>query len=373
MKELVEYVLAALVIISAIPIYNAIVSSLAGPPQGAGGVDPNVLASVQEAVGRALAAAYVAGNLSPLLPWGIDYLRNLTYSLAGSSLPPGYGLYVSVYTPIVGATLNGSALTALAAENGTMRALLVYSDGSSSASSATGSPAPSGYYAFKFDVANASGLAAAVLVLESGAARYLYYYLPEGTGLCAPLSINGTMGLLCGSSAPAMNATLFYYSGGAPGYGNYSSLSYVALVNATLGGPTFVQSIYYNVSDVRYSAVGTGRPYNSTHSYYLVRMNRLDTMYANSSCTWSNALNDYICSKRSRVGSYAYSFEIGYPVANLVLLYVNATGYRAVAPTYFAGLSYGDRAPPGAAAASSTFYVRLGSFDYLVRVTVWRR
>ncbi|MCI4462526.1 MAG: hypothetical protein JHC12_06225, partial [Thermogladius sp.] len=240
MREIIEYILAFIIIASIIPVYNIMVNIYYRPtvryPQA------NVVEVYANAVAQALNKAFSRGNLTPEIPELYQGILSDIASLVGQTVFNMYGFNATVYSAITSVNVTGNNIAVGTLYNGTLTLLLVYGDGSWSTMSKS---QPDSYdpatNLFTYSFTTTTTPNAVVAVLESPTARFVNYWLRNSSSAAYLFTQSGNLRLVVDSGllstlkpfnhpnfSRVYNTTLFYYAD--KNFGNYNSTYYESLI-----------------------------------------------------------------------------------------------------------------------------------------------
>jgi hypothetical protein len=377
LKEIIEYILAFIIITSIIPVYNIMVNTYYRPtlryPQA------NVVEVYANAVTQALNTAFSRGNLTPEIPELYQGILSNIAAVVGQTVFNMYGFNATVYSAITSVNVTANNVTVSTLYNGTLTLLLVYGNGSWSTMSKS---QPDSYnpttnlYTYSFTTPTTPNAVAAVL--ESPTARFVNYWLKNASSAAYLFTQAGNLRLVVNSGllstlkpfnhpnfSTVYNTTLLYYAG--KNFGNYNSTYYESLIWVVFN-PRGSDVVTLNQSSVGYYSKVSGN-FNST-SLVLRVFEGESYVTVNKTCSWTGST--YACGSPVYVGSWVNTRDISLQISNLVmvLLYDGANSIPAL--VYRGGISIGQP-PPTSGYSESVFYIRLGIFDYIVDLKVWQR
>jgi len=368
LKEIVEYLLAILIIFSFIPLYNMLSTTYYLPRIEMGA--ESISYSFEEALKYVLLYGFSVGNYSQ----GIIEVGNALNSTLASYLSPfaqaGYGVYARVYTPIqyINVTPN-SSVNILSIYNLTTIALLVDKNGRNAlvANPMYDGVTPEGLYKFELMLFNLTvkDPGVVIVVQEHRNSRFIATWTAPGMINGQPLNIEGLTVVtptvnLSPVTIPGLNetihsASIFYYT--PPSFDQYTSSTY-NITELIVSNSSTVSSRLYNITTIAYYA--SKRAWNATHTAYKLLNIRTDVKRE-----YVGGQGDFIR------GSYIYSSSLTPPLYNLVLISIYDNKTSLFIPIYSNEWVFGDTPPSSATTRYST--VRIGMFDYLIEIRVWRR
>ncbi len=410
MKEIIEYVLAGIIIASFIPLYTMINVGLYNPPPRR--IDPNVMVLYSNAVEEVLNELITSNNLTPTL---VD-LRQLLINRVGLDVYRDYGFHVTLYSwGIANITVLSNKVIVYTRDKGNLTLLVVWSDLSSSTYF---TDAPSHYYSeegvYKYELAvPTSNLIVSVAVLETGILRYINYYIDNSLRELYLLNINGRIYVLNdlsqGSLAtsnyagyPVVETYLYYYT--RFNFSLYRRLYFVHSIDTWIydmcccSSPTpptdylvsleekVVPMIYTNVSYYGiYDGTITinGKNYQAFYvsnfkheENYTEYWERRDIHGGYCSCSeaCSSRCPYWVRISQSNPSTYNYLNILASPLYNSVLLLIkDASGRVYYAKFYHYSIDFGDTIPKDWQTDILVYNMRIGMVDYEVTLTIWRR
>ncbi|WP_434731127.1 hypothetical protein WLZ34_05945 [Thermogladius sp. KZ2Tp1] len=377
MKEIVEYVLAFIILLSVIPVFNMMVNVYYKPLVKA--PQTNVVDIYATAVSLALSNAFSSGNLTPELPELYNSIVNYVNSAVGETIYSRYGFNATVSSGVTAVTVSGGSLVVKTLYNGTLAVLLVFKGGGWSTLSKASPDAfdpSSGTYTYTFTLQSTPQ--AVVAVLESSSARFVNYWFQDPSASAYLYSSSGNVMLAVSNSvlstvmaynhpnfSTVYNTTLLYYANNT--FNAYSSTYYEPLVWVVFY-PGRYDNVTLNRSSIGYYSRPAGA-WNSTYSTLRTFVGETHVT-VNLTCQWVSG--NYYCSNPVYVSSWAGTRDLVLPISNLVMVVVYDGSNSIPAPVYRGAFSVGER-PPSSGYWETTYYVRLGLFDYVVDLKVWQR
>jgi hypothetical protein len=369
LKEIVEYLLAILIILSFIPLYNML-STTYYVPRIEVGVE-FISYSFEEALKYVLLNGFNVGNYTQ----GIVEVGNALNSALTSYLSPyvqaGYGVYAKVYTPIQHINVTPYlSVNILSIYNLTTTALLVDKNGRNAlvANPVYDGTTSEGLYRFKLMLFNLTvkDPGVVVVVQEHRNSRFIATWIAPGMISGQPLNIDGltvvtpTVDLspitVPGFSETIHSASIFYYT--PPSFGHYTSSTYNITEWIVFGWGGTILRRFYNITTIAYYA--SRRGWNATHTAYKLLNVRTDVKRE-----YVRGWGDFIR------GIYTYSSNLTLPLYNLILVSIYDDRTSLFIPIYPNEWVFGDAPPLSANTRYST--VRVGMFDYLIEIRVWKR
>ncbi|ABN70564.1 hypothetical protein Smar_1475 [Staphylothermus marinus F1] len=378
MKELIEYVLAALIIVSFIPIFDVIVTdfSRTNPPI----IESSTLVYMSSGIRDVLTNISSQGNFTPQL---VDIAGAISSRL-NISRNIGYNVRI-VSSGVSKINVQDNNIQVYTTSPGKLYVCIVYNDLSYS-----------NYQLYKPTTTLANGtflytiipsrtdIIAVSAILETGVARYIGYWISDNIYEAHAYNVNNTVTIAIPDTVPqpnyytvsgleAIDAILIYYTQGH--FYNYSIASGSFIVNLT-----WIQ--YYSY----YWGAGYYKQYFSRYiaSYYdqttidgityslhkLQNYVEKDTHYILYEYYSGNLIIYY----DSIVGTESRFFNIQYPIYNLVFIFLrDADNNIYYAVIYPHELSIGEPIPSNWVTYKTTYTARIGMVNYDIIITVWRR
>lgn len=378
MKELIEYVLAALIIVSFIPIFDVIVTdfSRTNPPI----IESSTLVYMSSGIRDVLTNISSQGNFTPQL---VDIAEAISSRL-NISRNIGYNVRI-VSSGVSKINVQDNNIQVYTTSPGKLYVCIVYNDLSYS-----------NYQLYKPTTTLANGtflytitpprtdIIAVSAILETGVARYIGYWISDNIYEAHAYNVNNTVTIAIPDTVPqpnyytvsgleAIDAILIYYTQGH--FYNYSIASGSFIVNLT-----WIQ--YYSY----YWGTGYYKQYFSRYiaSYYdqttidgityslhkLQNYVEKDTHYIR----YEYYSGNLIIYSDSIVGTESRFFNIQYPIYNLVFIFLrdadNNIYYTIIYPHE---LSIGEPIPSNWVTYKTTYTARIGMVNYDIIITVWRR
>jgi len=369
MKEIIEYLLAILIILSFIPLYNML-STTYYVPRIETGVE-TVSYSFEEALKYVLLYGFSIGNYTQEVTEVNQALNSTLTSYLSPFIQQGYGVYAKIYTPIqeinvtpyssvtVSSIYNLSTTILLVDKNGvnTLVAPLVY-DGQT----------PEGLYRFKISLYNLTvkNPGVVIVVQESRNNRFIATWIAPEMVKGQPINIDGltvvtpinnlTHVNVPGVNGTLYNATILYYT--PPTFGQYTTSTYNITEWIAFSARGTILSRSYNISTISY--YGAPILWNTTHVAYKILSVRVDVK------------REYIRGQGDFIhGNYTYMNILTSPLYNLLLVSLFDNNGSVFIPIYPNEWVFGETPPPQATMRYSN--IRIGMFDYLIEIRVWKK
>lgn len=371
MKEIIEYILTAIIILSVIPFYNMVVSNYY--VRTSQQVEEDVTILYADAIKYALQKAYENGNYSLSVNEINMLIDSWIKSYVGNTTSSQYSYYARIYSAITNISVDGAnkKIIVKTLYNMSLQLALISSDGLSSISTrinfATSVNNTDNTYIYIVDYSGyiIRSFSAIIAILESSNVKFVGYWFNNTMNTGSIINMNNQLAIvnsrvINAADIPGMgkvaNATLYYYSSNT--VSNYSRKVFNITRWIVFSGNNPSCS-NYNISEVNYLANYTN--YNSSHVMYKLWMYR-------------NDLVENKCSGFSEVqaGRYNYVYQIDFPVTNLLLVTLyDGKGNVAYAPAYWHSQEIGH-GPPPLNARKTYFWIEIGIFTYMVELWVWR-
>jgi len=369
LKEVVEYVLAGIIILSIIPVYDYIVNNLYTPPDIT--VDYSLLNTLALRIKDVLEEQFVYGNASsPIFSFDKYVEERLGYILSG------YAYRVEVVSSsIKSIALDESANTLLVetVEPGTLNLFLIVS-GSSGLGfvnvtvSSYSSRLVNGTYTYTVSLTSygvqADSLLYVVAVLETTSYKYIGYL--KASDLVQEVGFTDNAGVAAvvipsnSASEPVINTTLVFYAESL--FYAYSNATYTGLLRVTGNSLVLrnntVQYQLVNSTQLSYS----GRFYTIYNLTLLVDQRIIRIRFRGDG---TGTVED--------ISRNTYRNGIESPLYNLLLaVFRDSSGRVYVARWYPHSVVFGKSIPRDLPFTKITLVLKLGLFDYSVTVYLWR-
>ncbi|ADV64600.1 hypothetical protein [Desulfurococcus mucosus] len=368
MKEVVEYVLAVLIVLSILPFYNMVATQFYTPTKGRGTVAVGDI--FVSAVSLAFRDAYNNGNTSIEVAEVRSSLDSLIRRYAGSAYDEYY-YYARLYSPI-NVTLDptGRTVTVYSPFNMTTYLLLVSWNGAASISLQL-NPVKAGdvfKYTYNYSALSFKGVSVAVAVSGYGSTWFIGYWLNESSTMGYIVAAPGGLLTVLADRNAGLKPTSFYnYTGfnstiyyvATQGLANYTR-SWTNITIKMIVSGDIVSYMEYNTTETMY--LGEKKTYNSSMDAY--------TLYlAKGRSYWV-----YSEGRSRLVENATEKASVNYPIYNMVLATIYDGARVIYAPAYRNNytVTNAPEHPPGDADRVSS-YVTIGMFTYMVDLWSWRR
>jgi hypothetical protein len=366
-KEIVEYVLAVLIILSIVPFYNMVVTQFYAPEKSIGyGEVSDLFLSI---IKQAFTDMYNYGNTSIELTDIKASLDNMIKKYAGS-IYDDYYFYARIYTPLNITVDPGSSRVIVSSPYNMSTLLLLVSLNSTVSYNTRPTAIDAGgnvfNYIFNYSQIPVKSFSAIIAVSGYGSTWFIGYWLNTTVEKGYVISdINRNLAVVARDirlntirfyGFTGYNTTLYYFTGQA--IMNYTS----SWTNISW---EFKEDTYtrYNITETRYMSRISGQYNEALHVYnvYLVKGRSYYTYYYNN--------------RSSKLVETTYEYSgINYPVYNIVLVSIYDGGKTISAPIYsnVYEVSNTVNSPPQGASKISS-YIRVGMFTYIIDLWSWRR
>ncbi len=379
MKEIIEYVLAALIIASFIPIYDTVVNNIFYEHPIA--VDQSTIIYISSSVRSMLLNTFSKGNFT-------IQLANISEIVLDSlNLSTQYGLGMKIESSgILKVYYNNGKISIYTSSPGILYLCLVYSDLSHD-TVVLKTPTDTLlngtiYYTY---TPSRNDLIFISAIIETGAAKYIGYWVSDAIYESMILNINDNVVLAIPASAPnpdyiylynmrILNTTLLYYTSGVYHAYNYSYSKYFTELKwreteegNVIKGYGYCRKIYSNYIGRFYDTVTI---YDKT--YYLLKLQNLVVKrlyYVRYTFTRHSSWID-----ETLLDEEISTASISYPLYNLIAVFAkDRDGKVYYALAYPHSLFIGEKPPEKWPVYTYSFDLRIGMINYDVSIYVWRR
>jgi len=361
-KELVEYILATVILASSLVAYNFIMDTMSAPPDLV--VDPTLLSLLSTQIKDLLEAPVLHGNSSsPFFSFEKYLNQELGYILKD------YAYRIEVVSGgITEMTYDNTSknITVKVVEPGTLNLLLINQTPSGFTivnTTVTNYTYSNGAYFYTVNLSNlrVNKPIYAVAVLETPSYRYIDY-LNIGNVIEANFTeYNGFTAVALPSNMTvdtSFNATLVYYGNRTYNVINRSDFSEVLSIKKKNKVVVDNTTIYYTLNktdEVLYAGIN--------YTVYSLELIKYEKIYQ----------IDIKSEDISDISETLNGVQVKSPLYNLLLtVFRDRTGRIYVARWYPHSLTIGTNTPREFPYSKLTFYARLGYFDYWVTVYLWR-
>ncbi len=408
MKEIIEYIIAGIILLSIIPMYIGINTILYTPPRER--VSPAVLALYTESINNVVYELISSNNLTPAI---ID-LNKYVIERVGSDVYRDYGYNVEIVSwGIINITVSDNIVRVYTRDKGNLTILVVYSTlvhEYYTLDTPTYSNELKGIYMYE-TTTTYSSIIAVVAILETGTAKYIDYYIAYSSRV-KPLyimNINGKIYLLNDVSNgnivpsyyngyPVVTTYIYYYTPSKMNVYRYLGYSHAIRATYYVCGYSWLEdcgAYLYTITrlyeDINYYSIlqsGTitidDREYQvlqATNFRYEEKHDetwrRLDIWGRYCRCWefWFGWCTDeWRKVSDTLVETNLYRYDIAAPLYNAVLFVLkDSIGNIYIATPYYHRISFGDTPPSNWPIHTISYILRIGMIDYQVRVSVWRR
>ncbi len=382
-KEIIEYLLAALVIVSVIPIYNVIIMKYYAPPPKS--IEPLTLYYYVESINNALYTLANQGNLTPEI---ISFNEVLNQYMGNLSRDYGYNVEI-VSDGIVNISLSINSLKIITSDKGNLSILIVYYNLSYETYTLSTPNYTVGHnYVYEITGLDASDIIAVAALLETGVARYYDDWVSDTIYRAYIININGEVNVLIPTNYPkpttfdyqgynVINVSIYYYS--QQSYYRYNYLWYRYVKDAyyyVYGGTPREKILYVNESEVNYLAEDMGTISMNSKDYYIFRPSIFHREQQYREVWYYNRKTEEwkLGSRTEYLPPYIEVHSLSFPIYNSVfIILLDTSGNIYVAKPYRHNISFGENIPSDWPVITTNYLVRLGMVDYNIKVTVWRR
>ncbi len=385
MKDIVEYILATLVILSIIPVYNYIIDTLYSPPELR--VEETVVYAFADQLIPIINEAGLYGNLSsPLIDLGELVKHRLPY------FTDKYGFYVEMVSAgILYTFVSGGDVVIYTLMKGNVSIIVIDKD-LAAYNMSRSDPSyvlSNGTYVYRFTLPDPSNTAYIAVVLDTNYYRYIDYCVVDANEIYIG-NINGSLIML------SQNISLYTLPSNEYGlpiaitsyshnrfqvfnktivYGNIVGLGSIGFGWSWWYGPYVEYSIYYNSTYMKYYGIYSNNIIVGGTSYEVV------PIYLIYNCTvdevryryylWPGTMSSWV------VSSSEYDMlknPLYAPVYNIPLIYgKGASGEIYVGKWYPHRITFGETVPEGIPVTKITLLKRIGMVDYYITIYMWRR
>lgn len=367
MKEIVEYVLAVLIVLSIVPFFNMVVTQFYTPEKSIGysGVSDLLISIIKQA----FTDMYNYGNISIELTDIKAGLENMIKKYAGSMYDEYY-FYARIYTPLNITVDSGSNRVIVSSPYNMSTLLLLVSLNSTVSYNVMPTAVEAGgsvfNYIFNYSQLPVKSFSAIIAVSGYGSTWFIGYWLNITVEKGYVISdTNRNLAVIARDIG--LNTTSFY------GFTGYNTTLYYftgkAVMNYTSSWTNisweFVQNNYikYNITETRYMSYINSR-YNGTlyvYNVYLVK-------------GWSYYMYSYNNGRITLVDTGREYLGINYPLYNIVLVSIYDGGKTVSVPVYSNVYEVSNTVnPPPQDVNRISSYIRIGMFTYIVDLWSWRR
>lgn len=369
MKEIIEYLLAILIILSFIPLYNML-STTYYVPRIATGLE-TISYSFEEALKYVLLYGFSIGNYTQGVTEVSETLNSTLTSYLNPFIQGGYGVYAKIYTPIQEINVTPySSISVASIYNLSTTILLIDKNGRNAlvVPSIYDGPTPDGLHRFKVALYNLTikDPGVVIVVQESKNNRFIATRVAPGMVTGDPINIDGLTVITPGNNLTPVtvpgingtlhNATIYYYT--PPSFGQYLTSTYNVTEWIVFSAGGTIISRPYNITTISY--YGSSINWNTTHVAYKILNVRVDVK------------REYIRGQGDFIrGNYTYVNRLTTPLYNLLLVSLFDNTRSVFIPIYPNEWVFGETPPPQATTRYSN--IRIGMFDYLIEIKVWRK
>lgn len=378
MKEIIEYILSAILLVSIIPIYNYVVDNLYSPPMIE--VDLNYAYSIAERIASILDRAAQSGNLSS--PF-FNPLEAVARELG--DLGTRIGLHVELISiGVSDIRLNNNLLEVETRIRGNLSLLLVYRNGNvinltiSEPSGGDGST-----YIYRLYINNPSNLVFVASIIDDGLYRYVNYMVRDESISLKLGSMNNKLYLFSTSNlGQSLPINIVPYNWGFEIFNDtvsYRNVTRIEQVNVGRGVPGYIKvwNVYTNLTTMKYLITYDGNvAYGgaSYKAYEVVIGGEVRGEKISYTVDIRGPRPRLINFTIERISETAYlEFKhISTPTYNLPVIVVKGTSSVWVAYWYPHSYTFGYTTPKDLPVTEVSLIKRIGMVDYVLRLYVWR-
>ena len=385
MKEIVEYILAALIIISIIPIYDYIMTTIYSPPELK--VEKTTAYSFADQVIPIIYEAGLYGNLSsPLLDLGALIKNKLPY------MTSKYGFHIDMVSGGITRIEYSGSIKVYTIMKGNVSLLILRSNGATYNITLT---TPSydlgnGTYIYEY-VPSVDDIVFIAAVLDTEYYRFVNYYYGNVKKVYignynGSLVIASDKGYLTYYTLPnnymgvPLNITGYSEYGfevlsDVVKYGNVIGIGNIGIGWSFPYGLYISYDVYYDSRAIRYYGLYNTTLSVDTGEYDLTAVNvvynyTIDTVRYRYYLFWGIVTTELV----SSVSYYMERYPVYAPIYNLPIIYGrDGSGEVFVGTWYPHRLSFGDTIPEGIPVTRITLVKRIGMVDYYITIYMWRK
>ncbi|MEM0378979.1 MAG: hypothetical protein QXU53_06610 [Thermosphaera sp.] len=373
MKEIVEYLLAGLIVAMLFPMFEILVIPYLRLEEKS--VSADLAGLIAMHASQIIEDLHSRGNLTKAFMMNEDFITLVQERIPLIDLSR-YGVIIKVTPLVPEVSVNETSIQVKSFINGSLHLLIIYFNGS--ASTLTLEPSrsrmESGYYVYIVEQ-GLGNIKSVVAVVESTAARGGGYWI-NGTFDGYPLGVveNNERSLRLilnkGITGALGNVSIYYFT---KGFSNHSYTRYTFNEIFILWTSGYTTNVSY------YHIIYVGKPVAGNSSYLKIELNttrlRYNETYGGDNCNSTTNYTNCRLISQTLLGSNSSSSPVDWGLYNAVLITVNdPKGLKAV-PLYPPGpftTSNSVATPPQTVKRASS-HVRLGLFDYYIEVEVWER
>jgi len=411
LKEVIEYILAGLIIASFIPLYITINVNMYNPPPKR--MDPNIMVLYSNVIEEVLNELITSNNFTPEI---ID-IASIVRERVGSDVYKDYGYHVRIVSwGVVNITLYSDHVSVYTRDLGNLTVLIIRND-LSSESYYLETPSKT-YYRnalYRYDIyTDTSTIIAVAAVLETGITKYIGYYIADGIHRIYLLNLgnrlyivnnigeNGNIATRYYANHYIVDTYLYYYT--RRNMSVYRHLYYVHSIDTWIYDmcccsssnppnhylrflekeviPVIYTDIdYYGIYDgtITINGVEYEKFYVAAFGYernYTEYYERRDLYWGYCSC--SEACSDqcpyWVRTDQRFDGDRVFMDELTAPLYNAVLMILRDENGELYAVLFYRHeIEFGDTIPVNWKVETLVYMIRVGMIDYEVTLTIWRR
>jgi len=364
LKEVIEYILAVVIVLSIIPFYNIVATQFYTPSKPSGFAEStDILVS---AVKQTFIDAYNRGNISVELPDVVDSLRRSIERYAAPILGDYY-YYVRIYSPINVTVDTVKRQVAVSSPyNLTTYLLLVSWNGQESISVKLTNPkqGEAGFiYEYNYSSLRFKNFSTIVAVSGYGNTWFIGYWLNTSSTMGYIIS-DPSRNLAIAASRKLNDISFYGFTGCNTSiyYFTTQELKNYTSSRTNIAWHFEGSNYYYNITETRYLSRIEGL-YNATLPKYTVYLVKGWEFHS-------------VISGRDSLQERSYNYSsIAYPVYNMVLATIYDNSSNSIYAPAYRGEYVVTNAPvkPPNDATKASFTITIGMFTYQGELYIWRR
>lgn len=376
MKEIIEYILSAIILISIIPIYNYVTGNLYSSPQFE--VDVNFAYSLAERIAQILDKEAQAGNLSsPFFNPLESLIRELGF--IGKKI----GLYVEIISNgIKDIKLNGNLLEIETLIQGNLSILIVYRNGGM-INLTINKPVENkdSMYIYRVVVNEPDNIVFIASLIDDGLYRYVNYLIRDEALILRIGSINKMLYLFSDKFiGDESSVNLVAYSWNFEIFNDtvtYRNITKIEQTRAERGQPGYIKvwNVYTNTTTLKYMCVRDDNTSSvNLHAYQVLLGSEVveeKISYVVDVRGPKPRLINYTIEEINESTILGIK-PINTPIYNIPVIIVRGTNGTWVAYWYPHNLSFGYGIPREIPVTEITLIKRIGMVDYVLKLYVWR-
>lgn len=387
MKEIIEYILSTIIVLSLIPIYNYVMDTLYTPPVLE--VSRSVAYSIAEFIVGELNKACYYGNLTSPIYNPAEAIRIELQYFISKYCSPGRLDCLHVKLRSIGlrnVKLDGSSVIVETSISGNVSLLLVYNDGLIINTSAVFDKFENGVYVYKLNIQNPSKLLFVAAVIDNGLYRYINYYVADNTRVINLGNMNNQLHLFTKTTVKCLNTSKGCSIYIAPYVDKfevfndtvtYRVITSIDRIRVIPGTRWRILNVSTEKHEIRYYAVNSG--YTVVNG---VNYSHLNVFLGETVTEEIVSYYVYWHGRTRRIENYTIIEKgeeeligvkpIKLPVYNLFVVILKSPDGVYVAFWYPYELTIGWNVPTGLPVTKVSLIKRIGMVDYLIEIYVWR-